>query len=143
MRRIASPGRLRHQIIIEQPTDCDTPDPTTDQPQCWQTIVRCWAAVRPVSVKEIYAGNGFVGQGDVAVTVRYDPRLNDLDHHWRIWWQNQTLDIVGKIQPDGRNQWIKIMTCRNADDIRLRSAEFDDALHQTANVIMPGLTSDE
>lgn len=141
MRRIASPGKLRHKVIIEKPATCEEPDTTTDQPQCWQTVVKCWAAIRPVSVKEIYAGNGFVGQGDVAVTVRYDPRLDDLDHRWRIWWQNRKLDIVGKTSIDGRDIWLKIMTCRDAGDIRLRTEDFDDPLHNAVHVVIPELAN--
>ena len=131
MKRIASPGKLKHRIIIEQPAACEAPDTTTDQPQCWQTVVKGWAAIRPVSVKEIYAGGGFVGQGDVAVTVRYDPRLDDMDHSWRIWWQNRKLDVIGKTNPDARDIWLKIMTRRVTDDIPLNHA---------VNVVLPELT---
>lgn len=139
MKRIMSPGKLTQRIIIEQPTACEPPDTTTDQPQCWTTVVACWASVRPVSVKEIYAAGGHLGQQDMAITVRYDPLLDDLTSTWRIWWQNRKLDIVGKMNLDANDIWLKILTRRMTDDIRLRTEHFDEPLNHAVNVVLPEL----
>ena len=135
-----SPGKLRHKVIIEQPTACDPADAMTDEPQCWQSVVECWAAIRPVSAKEIFAAGGFVGQNDVAVTVRYDPRLDDMNHTWRVWWQNKKLCVSGVLNIDARDKWLKILTSCSEHNIRLKNADFDQPLHEVVNVVMPELT---
>ena len=135
-----SPGKLRHKVIIEQPTACDPVDAMTDEPQCWQSVVECWAAIRPVSAKEIFAAGGFVGQNDVAVTVRYDPRLDDMNHTWRVWWQNKKLSVSGVLNIDARDKWLKILTSCSEHNIRLKNADFDQPLHDVVNVVMPELT---
>ena len=133
MKQQVSPGKLRHKVIIEQPTVCDPADAMTDEPQCW-------AAIRPVSAKEIFAAGGFVGQNDVAVTVRYDPRLDDMNHTWRIWWQNKKLGVAGVLNIDARDKWLKILTSCSEHNIRLKNADFDQPLHDVVNVVMPELT---
>lgn len=135
-----SPGKLRHKVIIEQPTACDPADAMTDEPQCWQSVVECWAAIRQVSAKEIFAAGGFVGQNDVAVTVRYDPRLDDMNHTWRVWWQNKKLGVSGVLNIDARDKWLKILTSCSEHNIRLKNADFDQPLHDVVNVMMPELT---
>ncbi len=135
-----SPGKLRHKVIIEQPTACDPVDAMTDELQCWQSVVECWAAIRPVSAKEIFAAGGFVGQNDVAVTVRYDPRLDDMNHTWRVWWQNKKLGVSGVLNIDARDKWLKILTSCSEHNIRLKNADFDQPLHDVVNVVMPELT---
>ena len=135
-----SPGKLRHKVIIEQPTACDPADAMTDEPQCWQSVIECWAAIRPVSAKEIFAAGGFVGQNDVAVTVRYDPRLDDMNHTWRVWWQNKKLGVAGVLNIDARDKWLKILTSCSEHNIRLKNADFDQPLHDVVNVVMPELT---
>ena len=135
-----SPGKLRHKVIIEQPTVCDPADAMTDEPQCWQSVVECWAAIRPVSAKEIFAAGGFVGQNDVTVTVRYDPRLDDMNHTWRVWWQNKKLSVAGVLNIDARDRWLKILTSCSEHNVRLKNPDFDQPLHEVVNVVMPELT---
>ena len=139
MKQIA-PGKLRHKVIIEQPATCDPADAMTDEPQCWQSVIKCWAAIRPVSAKEIFAAGGFVGQNDVTVTVRYDPRLDDMNHTWRVWWQNQKLGVSGVLNIDARDKWLKILTSCSEHNIRLKNPDFDQQLHDVVNVVMPELT---
>lgn len=140
MKLQVSPGKLRHKVIIEQPTACNPNDAITDEPQCWQFVVECWAAVRPVSAKEIFAASGFVGQNDVAVTVRYDPRLDDMNHTWRVWWQNKKLSVAGVLNIDARDKWLKILTSGSEHNVRLKNPDFDQPLHEVVNVVMPELT---
>lgn len=140
MKRAATAGTLKHRVTIEKPAPCEPAGTLTDQPQCWSTVVQCWAAIRPVSVKEIYAAGGFIGQRDVAVTIRYDPRLDDMDHTWRMVWQNRRLDVVGVMNIDAADHWLKVLTSRSTDDIRLKNPDFDDPLHEVVNVIIPELT---
>lgn len=140
MKRPAAPGQLKHRVIIEQPIACQPADPLTDEPQCWQTVTECWAAIRPVSAKEIFAAGGFVGQSDVAVTVRYDPKLDDMTHTWRIWWQNRKLGVAGVLNIDARDKWLKILTSCSEDSIRLNHPDFDEPLQEVVHVIMPELT---
>ena len=143
MKPVMTPGKLNQWIIIEQPAPCDPASTVSDQPECWETVVECYANVRPVSVKEIYAAGGFLGQQDLALILRYDRRLDDLTNQWRVWHQNRKLDIVGKMNIDSRNRWLKLLASRRQDDIRIKDPDFDQPLNDTVHVILPELTDED
>lgn len=131
-------GNLRHRVIIQKPAG--TGDSLTDQPLEYEDVAKRPAQVRPVSVKEIYAAGGFLGQNDVVVSIRYEPLFDDLNNTWRIYFQNRYLYVVGMLNPDMRDRWLNITTTREQGDMRLKNPDFDDTLHQVVNVVMPELT---
>ena len=135
-------GKLRHRVTFQRPDGEGEREGerVTDQCLSWQDVATRSAQVRPVSVKEIYAAGGFLGQTDLVVTVRYDPVLDDLDNTWRIYFQNRHLYVVGMINPDMRDRWLNITTTREQGDMRLKNPDFDQPLHDVVNVVMPELT---
>lgn len=66
-------GKLRHRVTFQRPDGEGEREGerVTDQCLSWQDVATRSAQVRPVSVKEIYAAGGFLGQTDLVVTVRY------------------------------------------------------------------------
>lgn len=131
-------GNLRHRVVIQKPTGSG--DAVTDQPLEYEDAATRPAQVRPVSVKEIYAAGGFLGQNDVVVSIRYEPLFDDLSNTWRIYFQNRYLYVVGMLNSNMQDRWLNITTTREPGDLRLKNPDFDDALHQVVNVVMPELT---
>lgn len=130
-------GKLRHRILIQRPADDG--DSVTDHVPEYQDVAWRNAEVRPVTAKEIFAAQGFVGQLDVMVTIRYEPLFDDLNNRWRLWFQNRKLGVVGKLNPEMRDRWLKIVTTADQNDIRLRTEHFEQPLHEAVHVVLPGL----
>lgn len=131
-------GKLRHQVVIQKLVG--EGDTVTEQPLDYEDVATRPAQVRPVSVKEIYAAGGFLGQTDLVVSIRYEPMFDDLNNTWRIWFQNRYLFVLGMLNPDMRDRWLNITTTREQNDIRLKNPDFDQPLHDVVNVVMPELT---
>ena len=131
-------GQLHHKILIQKPINSG--DSVTDDIPEYQDVAWRNAEIRPATVKEIFAAQGFIGQLDVMVILRYDPLFDDLDNHWRLWHQNRKLNIVGKINFEMRNRWLKIVTTGDPTDMRLKHKDFDEPLHEAVHVVLPELT---
>ncbi len=133
-------GKLRHRILIQRPVDSG--DSVTDDIPDYQDVAWRSAEVRPVTAKEIFAAQGFVGQLDVMVTIRYEPPFDDMNNTWRLWAQNRKLGIVGKLNPNMGDRWLKIVTTADQSDIRLRTEHFEQPLHHAVHVVLPGLNEE-
>lgn len=131
-------GKLRHRVVIQKPAGSG--DALTQQPLDYEDVAERPAQVRPVSVKEIFAAAGYLGHNDVVVTVRYEPAFDDLNHTWRIVFQNHYLYVVGVLNPEMRDRWLNISAAREQGDLRLKNYDFDQPLHEVVNVVMPELT---
>lgn len=131
-------GKLRHRILIQKPID--TGDSVTDDIPEYEDVAWRNAEIRPATAKEIFAAQGFIGQLDVMVVIRYDPLFDDLDNHWRLWHQNRKLNVVGKLNIDMRDRWLKIVTNADPADIRLRDENFNEPPKETVHVALPELT---
>ncbi len=132
-------GKLRHAITLQRPKPGS--DGVTDDSDEWLDVATRPARIRPVSVKEIYAAQGYVGQQDVVMEIRYESRFDDINHHWRVFFQNRKYDIVGVMNVDMKDRWLKIMTHRDQGDLRIRATDFDGALNKTVHEVMPELLS--
>ena len=132
------PGKLRQVVTLQRPVPPG--DGVTDEPLDYEDVATRPAEVRPVSVKEIYAAGGHLGQSDLVVTLRHEPAFDDLNNTWRIWWDNRTLDVHGKLNINMRDKWLSVSTTQDQSDIRLRDRDFEQPLHHAVHVVMPELT---
>ena len=133
-------GKLRQVVTLQKPVQgCDG---VTDDTGEYEDVATRPAEVRPVSVREIYAAGGFLGQSDVVVTLRHEPLFDDLNNTWRIWWDNRKLNVHGKLNLNMRDKWLSISTTQDQADIRLRDREFDQPLHHTVHVVLPDLNEE-
>ena len=132
------PGKLRQVVTLQRPVPPG--DGVTDEPLDYEDVATRPAEVRPVSVKEIYAAGGYLGQSDLVVTLRHEPVFDDLNNTWKIWWDNRKLNVHGKLNINMRDRWLSISTTQDQSDIRLRDREFEQPLHEAVHVVMPELT---
>ena len=130
-------GKLRHRILIQKPAGSG--DSVTDNVPDYVDVAWRSASVRPVTVKEIFAAQGYLGQLDLMVTIRYEPKFDDLDNTWRLWFQNRKFFVIGKLNEGERDRWLKISATADQDDIRLRNKNFDQPLHYVVHEVLPDL----
>lgn len=74
-------GRLRHRVVIQKPVltqDVDTGAMDTT----WQDVATVWAAIEPLSVREMIAAQAEDSKVSARITIRY---RNDLDHTCRLY----------------------------------------------------------
>ncbi|MCW7552135.1 head-tail adaptor protein [Endozoicomonas gorgoniicola] len=131
-------GRLRHRILIQKPVAIV--DSVTDDLPDYKDVGWRDAEIRPATVKEIFAAQGFIGQLDIIVVIRYEHLFDDLNNHWRLWHKNQKLNVIGKLNIDMRNRWLKIIATSDTDDVRFEHKDTEQPLHQAANLVLPELT---
>ena len=132
-------GQLRHRITLQKPKPGN--DGVTDDSGEWIDVATRRALIRPVSVKEIYAAQGYVGQQDVVMVIRYEPPFDEMNYHWRVFFQNRKYDVVGVMNIDMKDQWLKILTHRDQSDLRIKNPDFDGPLNNTVHEVMPALLS--
>lgn len=92
-------GELRHRVRIERPVD--TPDAVTGQAvRDWPLEATVWAAIRPLSAREILARD----QVQAEVTHHIVMRYRALSSAWRIVFEGRVFEIaaVRNIEERGR-----------------------------------------
>jgi len=104
-------GKLRHQVTFLKPAD--VPNDATDYPGQWLAVATVDADIRPLSVKEIEAGQGLLMQTDRAVEVRWREDLALMDNHWRAQSPTFTREarIITADNPDCRKRALRVV-CR-------------------------------
>ena len=130
-------GQLRHRITLQQPKPGH--DSVTDDSGEWVDVATRPAMIRPVSVKEIYAGQGYVGQQDVVMVIRYEPQFDVMNYQWRLFYQNRKYEVVGVMNVDMKDRWLKILTHRDQGDLRIKNPDFDGPLNHTVHTVIAGV----
>jgi len=69
-----------------------------------------WAAIWPTSSKELVALNSTMFEITHKIRIRYRSAFKT---SWRIRFGNRYFAIVGKINPEERNEWLDLL-CREA-----------------------------
>jgi SPP1 family predicted phage head-tail adaptor len=74
-------GKLRHRVVIQKPVETqDTNSGAINT--TWQDLATVWAAIEPLSVKELIASQTEDSKLVGRVTIRY---RSDIDHSYRIY----------------------------------------------------------
>lgn len=84
---------LRHRVVIQKPVE--TQDSNTGAiTTTWQDIATVWAAIEPLSVKEIIAAQAEDSKMTGRITIRY---RSDIDHSYRLYHaaKNMIYNIEG------------------------------------------------
>jgi len=103
-----SPSELNKRITIQSPTR--TADGMGGWTEAWSTLATVWAAVWPVSAKEILQG----GQTSMELTHRIRIRYRDgVLASQRILYGTRYLSIIGIINPSERREWLDLLCKEN------------------------------
>ena len=97
-------GKLRHRALIEQPNP--TPDGGGGGDQAWAMVATVWAAVEPVSGREVRVAEKLNAEITHKVTIRY---RDDVDASMRFDFGGRKLRIRAVINPLERNIWLECL----------------------------------
>ena len=75
----------------------------------WQTVGTFWAAVLPLSGKEIIAGDAVAALTDVRVILRYQPGITAAD---RLTHRGKTLEIKAVIERASQRRVLELLCKR-------------------------------
>lgn len=87
-------GKLRHRVVLqERLTEQDTD--TGDMEETWSTVATIWAAVEPMSARELLAADAVQSK----LTTRIVIRTREVDYSMRIVYRGKNYNIEGVV-PD-------------------------------------------
>lgn len=64
-------GALNRRIAVQ--SKADTQDDYGQPQEIWEDLLQCWASIRTVTSKEVYAASGFTSQLTHKITIRFPP----------------------------------------------------------------------
>lgn len=109
-----SAGRLRHRIELQELTDTQDQN-TGEMVSTWETVGRLWAAIEPVSVRDLMAANSEQSKITARITIRY---REEIDYKNRIKHKNTIYNIEG-VLPD-KNSGKEYLTLAVSEGVRFK-----------------------
>lgn len=103
MRR-PSIGRLRHQLILEQPVR--TPDGGGGTSESWSTVATLWAAIISTGGTENFDVDALTGRISHEIVLRYRPGIEPA---MRLRLGARVFEIAAVINIDERNRWTRCL----------------------------------
>lgn len=97
MARPIQPGRLDQRVVLQE--ELRSPDGQGGYTLVWITVAILWAAVTPVSGREIVHSDQLQPRDLYRVTIRNRKGITTAH---RLLWQGQILDVVSAIDPGPR-----------------------------------------
>ena len=98
-------GDLRHRIIIQHQT-AQQDSATGEMAKAWVDFAHLWAAVDPLSARDLVAAQASQSQASGRITIRYRPGVLPT---MRILHRGQIFTIIGQPLPD-RNSGLEYLT---------------------------------
>jgi SPP1 family predicted phage head-tail adaptor len=111
MSNIAS-GRLRHRVTVEE--QVESVDSSGFPFQDWKPIGRYWAAIEPMSVRELVASQQVQSEVRGRIVMRYTPRIIP---SMRVVHGNTIYSILGiQRDPDSGLEWMTLAVSAGLQD---------------------------
>ncbi|MGG3793599.1 phage head closure protein [Pseudomonas paraversuta] len=98
-------GDLRHPVVIQHQSAQQDPA-TGEMTTIWLDYARVWAAVDPLSARDLIAAQASQSQASGRITIRYRPGVLPT---MRILHRGQVFTIIGQPLPD-RNSGLEYLT---------------------------------
>ena len=103
-------GELRHQIVIQAPTE--TQDSLGAVVSTWATFAIVRASVEPLQGREYLALQQVQSEVSVRIKIRYLPGLNA---RMRVSWNSKIYEIENIIEINSKRSEIHLMCRENQD----------------------------
>ena len=95
---------LDKRIYLEY--EVKTSDGMGGETSTWGRLNSCWAAIWPVSAKEIKSDSQIMGVVSHRVRIRY---RKGIDNTFRVNFNNRYFNVVSVINPDEDREWLDLM----------------------------------
>ena len=111
-----NPGIMRERITIQK--NISSKDSRGNPVDGWQDHYSCHAYVNELSGSEFYEARQVFLENTVRFTVRYTPKLKDLDTtSYRLLFRGRIYDITFVDNPQFRNEILKISAiCKDGNN---------------------------
>lgn len=101
------PGKLRHRVTFEQPgTIAATQQPSGAVPESWDQGFTVWAAVTPLTGRELLLAQQTVEQADGEIWCRWGSRFTQVDSSWHVLFKGRELNLTTVQNWMERNEWV-------------------------------------
>lgn len=97
-------GTLRHRVELQERTD--TQDGTGQPIPAWATYATVWAAIEPLTARELIAAKQAQSEATTKIRLRY---VSGVDHTDRVVFGSRTYAINSVVNPDERNRELHLM----------------------------------
>ena len=87
---------FNRRIVVQSPAG--SRDAYGERTTTWTTVATVWAAVMPLSARELLAGGAIHGELTHKVQVRYSAALAAADASWRLMLGTRILVLVGPVR---------------------------------------------
>lgn len=100
---VADAGLMRERVALLR--QVPTVDAHNQPVEDWRTVAHVWAAIRPLTSRELLVAGQQTGQVQYEVTLRYGGILKTLDHTDRLVWMGKTLYLEQPRLDDVARVW--------------------------------------
>ncbi len=97
-------GKLRHRVTIQQ--QAQTRDEYGGVVTTWQTFADRWAAIEPLSGRELFAAQQLANTVSIRVRLRY---LAGVTPAMRVLYGTRTFSIQAVINVEERNEELQLL----------------------------------
>lgn len=97
-------GTLRQRITIQTPTV--TTDGSGISTESWTTFSEVWAAVEPLTMRELFSAAAMDSKVDVRFVIRY---LSGVLPTMRVYYNSKYYNITSIINTNERNRELQIL----------------------------------
>lgn len=104
-------GELRHRVEIQHPV-AGAPNAYGEAAIAWTKLRTAWAAVEPLSGRELVEAQAVSARASARVRMRYH---GDITTDMRVLWRDRTLNIEAVLDVDGRARETHLITSEVAD----------------------------
>lgn len=104
-------GRLRHLVIIQEPTE--TNDTQGQAVKTWGTFATVHAAVEPLTGREYFAAQQINAETSTKITIRY---LAGITQKMRVSYDSRLYNIEGMKNIGERDRQIELMCSEGVND---------------------------
>jgi len=88
-------GKLRHRIQIQAHRYIGQDPSTGEEQRDWVTVRECWAAIEPLSARDLIAAQAAQSKATARITIRY---ADDIDASMRIRDVRRGKEVIYEIE---------------------------------------------
>ncbi|SEB40714.1 phage head closure protein [Terriglobus roseus] len=104
-------GSLNRRITIQ--SQATTQDAYGQQVNTWDDLLTCWASIKAVTSKEVYAASGYTSQVSHKITIRY-PTVA-ISSKMRVLYETRLFHIQAINDPSEGREQLDLL-CLEVDD---------------------------
>ena len=107
-------GELRHLIAFDFPVE--TQDATGEPLVSWEERFRAWAAVEPISGRELIQSREILSEMDTRIRIRWSLQAEGLTTKWRARYRTRIYNLKSISDVTSAHEEIQILASSGLND---------------------------